>query len=90
MTKTKKLKIVRIESYDHFNQKLDHPYNIEDATATMITIGELYKETDIYYIIRSGYFLDEDKDSIGYMAFQWILKSAVISITQYTKGEDLQ
>lgn len=85
MEEREKKKMVKIEAYDHFNQKLDSPYDIEGATAIMTTIGELYEETDTYYIVRSCYFEDEDKDNIGYMAFQWVLKAAVISIIEYTQ-----
>lgn len=85
MPKVKELKIVKIKSYDHFTHKLEHPYDVEDATAIMISIGELYKETDIYYILRSARFMDEDKDDIGHMYFQWVLKSTVIHITQYSQ-----
>lgn len=81
------MKIVRIEAYDHFNQKIEDPYDVLDAVVIMTTIGELYKETDIYYIVRSRYFMDEDKDNMAYMNFKWVLKSAVIHITHYTQGE---
>ena len=80
-------KIVKIEAHDHFTEpRIQYDYD-PDGTMLMTVVGELYDDNDLYYVVRTQYFTDEDGDS-GSQTFHRVMKSAVISITYYTKEED--
>lgn len=84
MEEREKKKMVKIEAYDHFTQlKMEHNFD-PDEIVKMTVFGELYDETDIYYIVRTRYFSDED-DDMNNMTFHRVLKAAVISIIEYTQ-----